>query len=296
MAPDGLTVATPVVSNQPPPRRRRVRLPSRRGLALWAGVTLLAIIVLASVLAPLLSPYAPNTIALRATLQPPSMLHWFGTDQLGRDVLTRTLYGGRVSLTIAASTVVLAGLGGMFMGIAAAYLGGIFDMAVMRLAEVQYALPAVILAILLVGVFGSGTANVVLVLTLTNWPRFARVIRAEAQSLSQRDFVLLARMAGASRLRIILRHIAPNLRSTFFVLLTLDIGLIVTLEATLSFLGLGVQPPTPSWGGMIADGRGYLDRAWWTAILPGSVLMLTVLASNLIGDALATTAGTERAE
>jgi peptide/nickel transport system permease protein len=154
----------------------------------------------------------------------------------------------------------------------------------------------VILAILLVGVFGSGTANVVLVLTLTNWPRFARVIRAEAQSLSQRDFVLLARMAGASRVRIILRHIAPNLRGTFFVLLTLDIGLIVTLEATLSFLGLGVQPPTPSWGGMIADGRGYLDRALRTAILPESVLMLTVLASNIIGDALATAAGKERAE
>jgi peptide/nickel transport system permease protein len=279
LAVDSVTLAAPAAP------ARRV---SRRGLTLWSGVALLALIVLASLLVPLLSPYDPYAIALKATLRPPSLAHWFGTDQLGRDVFTRTFHGGRVSLSIAAATVFLAGMGGIFLGIAAAYIGGWFDTAVMRLVEVQYALPAVILAILLVGLLGSGTGNVVLVLTLTNWARFARVIRAEAQSLSQRDFVLLARMAGASRLRIILRHIAPNLRSTFFVLLTLDVGLIVILESTLSFLGLGVQPPTPSWGGMIADGRGYLDRAWWTAILPGTVLMLTVVAANLIGDALAT--------
>ncbi|MDR5760612.1 ABC transporter permease [Caballeronia sp. LZ035] len=180
----------------------------------------------------------------------------------------------------------MAGIGGSLLGISAGYLGGATDAVVMRLADIQLALPALILALVLVGAIGAGIGNLVLVLSLANWARFARVVRSEALSLREREFVLLARLAGASRLRVIVRHIAPNVASTFIVLATLDVGALIVLEATLSFVGLGVQPPTPSWGSMMADGRGYLENAWWICVMPGALLMLTVLSVNLLGDAL----------
>ncbi|HZQ60113.1 MAG TPA: ABC transporter permease, partial [Casimicrobiaceae bacterium] len=203
-----------------------------------------------------------------------------------RDLLTRVIYGSRVSLFVAFCAVLLAGAGGGLFGVAAGYLGGMVDSIVMRLADIQLALPAVILALVLVGAIGFSMFNLIVVLSLANWARFARVTRSEALSLRQRDFVLLARLAHASRLRIIFAHIVPNVTNTFIVLATLDIGIIIILEATLSFLGLGVQPPMASWGGMIADGRGYLETAWWICGFPGMVLMLAVLSANLLGDAL----------
>ena len=255
-----------------------------RGVLAYAAVFVL--IVCASALAPWLTRVDPNAIDLSATFQAPGAAHWFGTDQMGRDVLVRTLYGGRISLLIAFCAVLLAGFSGALAGLLSAYVSGRFDTVLMRLVDAQYALPPVFLAMLIVGICGPSIANIIIVVTLANWGRFARIIRAEALSLRERDFVLLARLAGATPLHVVLRHLLPNVRNTFVVLLTLDIGLVIFMEAALSFVGLGVQPPDPSWGGMLAEGRNYLDRAWWLTALPGLVLIATVLCSNRIGDAL----------
>ncbi|MFG1214652.1 ABC transporter permease [Xanthobacter flavus] len=255
-------------------------------IQLWGSLSLLAVIVGAAVGAALFAPFDPNAIALDATLQAPNAIHWLGTDQLGRDVLSRVMWGGQVSLFIALWAVALAGAAGTALGLMAGYAGGVIDRIVLWCADVQFSLPAVILALVLVGAVGPSFTNLIVVLSLANWARFARVVRADALSLRTRDFVLLARLSGAGPIRILVQHIAPNVLNTFIVLATLDLGLIVILEATLSFLGLGVQPPDPSWGTMIADGRGYLDRAWWICILPGCALMVTVLCGNLLGDAL----------
>lgn len=267
-----------------PQARARRRL--WRDAQLWSCLVLaLALIVVA--LAPQwFSPYDPNAISLSDILKPPSAAHWFGTDQLGRDLLSRVIWGSRISLYVAFCAVLIAGIFGSLFGIAAGFLGGWVDAVAMRLADIQLALPAVILALVLVGAIGFSVFNLVIVLSLANWARFARVTRSEALSLRSRDFVLLARLAGASRFRVMFAHIVPNVVNTFIVLATLDIGTIIILEATLSFLGLGVQPPTPSWGAMIADGRGYLETAWWICGIPGMVLMVTVLLANQLGDAL----------
>ncbi|WP_250511077.1 ABC transporter permease [Caballeronia sp. GACF4] len=254
------------------------------GVAINAGV--LVLIVAGSVLAPWLTRVDPNGIDLAATLQAPGMHHWFGTDQMGRDVFTRTLHGGRISLSIAFCAVLLAGFFGALAGLLSAYVGGRFDAALMRVVDAQYALPPVFLAMLIVGICGPSVTNIVIVVTLANWGRFARIIRAEALSLRERDFILIAKLAGATPLHVVLRHLLPNVRNTFIVLLTLDIGLVIFMEAALSFVGLGVQPPDPSWGGMIAEGRNYLDTAWWLSALPGLVLIATVLCSNRIGESL----------
>lgn len=250
------------------------------------SIVLLVIIFGSALLAPYVAPYDPNAIALDQALLPPSAAHWFGNDQLGRDVLSRVIWGGRVSLFIALCAVFLAGFVGSAAGVIAGYYGGALDAILMRCADVQFSLPAIVLALVLVGAVGPSMTNIIIVLSLANWARFARVVRSEALSLRSRDFVLLAKLGGASSLRILVFHIAPNILNTFIVLITLDVGLIIIFEATLSFLGLGVQPPDPSWGTMIADGRGYLERAWWISILPGCALMASVLAGNLVGDAL----------
>ncbi|WJR76722.1 ABC transporter permease [Bradyrhizobium sp. NP1] len=255
-------------------------------LQVWVAIILLAIVFGSALLAVFVAPYDPNEIGLDRALQAPSVQHWFGTDQLGRDVLSRVIWGGQVSLFLAACAVALAGAFGTILGLVAGYFGGVVDRAVMWIADVQFSLPAVILALVLVGAVGPSFTNIVVVLSLANWARFTRVIRSEALSLKSRDFVLLAKLGGASPLRIIAHHILPNVLGTFIVLATLDVGLIIILEATLSFLGLGVQPPDPSWGTMIADGRGYLERAWWISVFPGLALMATVLSGNLLGDAL----------
>jgi peptide/nickel transport system permease protein len=246
----------------------------------------LALIVAASAFAPWLSHVDPNAIDLSATFQAPGLHHWFGTDQMGRDVFIRTLFGGRISLSIAFCAVLLAGFFGALAGLLSAYVGGRIDATLMRIVDAQYALPPVFLAMLIVGICGPSITNIIIVVTLANWGRFARNIRAEALSLRERDFILIAKLTGASPVHVVLRHLLPNVRNTFAVLLTLDIGLVIFMEAALSFVGLGVQPPDPSWGGMIADGRNFIDTAWWLSALPGLVLIATVLCSNRIGDFL----------
>ena len=284
-------IRTPTIRQRPAdPRLEIAPLPSggriaRRALLAIVGVVALVLIAMA-VMPGLLAPYDPNAISLTDTLKAPSATHWMGTDQLGRDMLSRVIWGSQVSLFVAFCAVLLAGVGGGLFGIAAGYLGGFVDAVAMRLADIQLALPAVILALVLVGAIGFSMFNLIVVLSLANWARFARVTRSEALTLRQRDFVLLAKLSGASTPRIVLTHIVPNVVNTFIVLATLDVGIIIILEATLSFLGLGVQPPTASWATMIADGRGYLETAWWICAMPGFVLMLAVLSANLLGDAL----------
>jgi peptide/nickel transport system permease protein len=266
------------------PARSGLRHARRLQLALAVPIALMLIVM---AIAPgWLATHDPEIIALDSILQAPSSQHWFGTDQLGRDLFSRVVFGARISLFVAFCAVALAGILGGLLGIAAGYLGGIFDSIAMRLADIQLALPAIILALVLAGVIGFSLGNLILVLSLANWARFSRVTRAEALSLRSRDFVLLARVAGASRLRVMVAHIMPNVMNTFIVLATLDVGIIIILEATLSFLGLGVQPPTPSWGGMISDGRNYLEEAWWICGIPGLALIATVSSANLLGDAL----------
>ncbi|MDR3400085.1 MAG: ABC transporter permease [Pandoraea sp.] len=264
----------------------RARRQFFRDAQLWVSLALAIALVVVALAPQWFSPYDPNAISLSDILKPPSSAHWFGTDQLGRDLLSRVIWGSQISLYVAFCAVLLAGVFGSLFGIAAGYLGGWVDAVAMRLADIQLALPAVILALVLVGAIGFSVFNLVIVLSLANWARFARVTRSEALSLRSRDFVLLAKLAGASRIRVIFAHIVPNVVNTFIVLATLDIGTIIILEATLSFLGLGVQPPTPSWGAMIADGRGYLETAWWICGIPGMVLMVAVLLANQLGDAL----------
>jgi peptide/nickel transport system permease protein len=248
---------------------------------------LIAFVLISCALFPhLLAPYDPSAMALESALKGPSAQHWFGTDQLGRDQLSRVIWGSRVSLLIAFSAVAMGGIFGGLFGIAAGYLGGAVDSVAMRLVDIQLALPAVILALVLVGAVGFSIFNLIVILSLAHWARYARVTRSEALSLKQREFVLLARLAGASPLRVIIKHITPNVISTFIVLATLDIGTIMILEASLSFLGLGVQPPDASWGSMIADGRGFLQTAWWICAFPGVALMAAVLSANLLGDTL----------
>lgn len=274
--------ADPRVLLAPPRSRSHYFRNFQVGLALL----FVAVLLLAAFFPSLLASHDPNAISLGNFLKPPSREHWFGTDQLGRDLYSRVVWGARVSLSIAFCAVALAGLAGGLFGIAAGFLGGAFDSIAMRLVDIQLALPAIILALVLVGAVGFSMFNLIVILSLAHWARFARVTRAEALSLKERDFVLLARLAGASRWRIILRHISPNVVGTFIVLATLDVGIVIILEASLSFLGLGVQPPTASWGSMIADGRGYLETAWWICGFAGMTLMVAVLSCNLLGDAL----------
>ncbi|OZI34653.1 peptide ABC transporter permease [Bordetella genomosp. 10] len=262
---------------------------SRRWLAraqFWIALSIFAGVLTCALFAQWIAPFDALSIAPGDSFLPPSGLHWFGTDQLGRDVYARVVQSAQITLMIAASVVALAGIAGSLLGIMAGYFGGIVDAVAMRLADLQLALPAVILAMVLAGVVEASLGNLVIVLALSSWARFARVARGEVLSLRTRDFVLLARLAGASRRRIMLRHLAPGVLGTFIVLATLDAGTIVLFEATLSFLGLGVQAPLISWGGMIAEGRGFLNNAWWVCVFPGAVLIATVLALNVLGDAL----------
>jgi peptide/nickel transport system permease protein len=250
------------------------------------AIGFLVLLVAAAIAAPWIAPYPPDGIDLASATQPPSLAHVLGTDQMGRDVLSRLLFSARLSLVIVGAAVLLAGLLGCALGIIAGFSGGVVDAVIMRLTEIQYSLPAIIVALVTVGALGPSITNLVAVIALTNWPRFTRIVRGEAWRLRNRDFILLAHLAGASTRRVLWRHVTPNLLTTIYVLLTLDVGLVVLLEATLSFLGIGVQPPTPSWGNMVNENQTYFESAPWLVFLPGAAIGLLALSFNLIGDAL----------
>lgn len=249
-------------------------------------------IVAAAVLAPWIAPHPPNAQDLSARLLPPvwqsggTTKYLLGTDLLGRDMLSRILYGAQVSLSVGAIAVVCRMLIGVVIGLIAGYFGGPLRTFFMRLGDIQLALPALVLAIGLIAALGPSIANVILVLSIAGWVLYARLVVSEVIIVRQQEFVSSARLLGASHIRIMLRHILPNIASTVIVFASLDFGMMMLLEGSLSFLGLGVQPPQPSWGGMTADGRALIGSAWWIATLPGAALVITVAVINVLGEQL----------
>jgi peptide/nickel transport system permease protein len=256
----------------------------------WTAFVIITVMMVVAVFAPLIAPHSPTEQSLPDKLKPPawqeggSAKHLLGTDLLGRDLLSRLVYGARVSLTVAAFALLSGGLIGLAVGIIAGYLGGRVDSILMRVVDATLTFPTILIALLLAVSLGAGLRTIVIAITVIIWARFARVVRGEVLGVRARDFVSLARVHGCSSLRIMLVHIVPNVMNTFMVLLTLHIGFVIIVEASLSFLGAGIPPPTPSWGQMVADGRSHIASAWWLAVMPGAAIMLVVLAFNLFGD------------
>jgi peptide/nickel transport system permease protein len=262
----------------------------RPGLAL-ATLVVLAVVA-AGLSAPAVAPLDPAEQNVIDRLAPPVFMeggtreHWLGTDHLGRDVLSRLIYGARVAVIVGITTVIVSGIVGLGVGLAAGYFGGWTDTLFMRLLDVQLSMPFMLLALTIIGILGPSLRNIVIVLALTGWVVYARVVRAEVLSLRTREFVAACRSLGGSDARIILTHLLPNVRSSVMVVSTVEVARMMLLESALSFLGLGVRPPTPSWGAMLADGRIYLTSAWWLAAFPGLAISVTVLAVNTVGDRL----------
>ena len=264
---------------------------ARRSPMAWAGGALLAVVVLASVLAPVLAASNPLKPSFGRRLAAPWGLggtpaHILGTDNLGRDIFARLLYGGRTSLALAASAVALASAAGVLVGLLAGSVGGRVDAFVMRVADVQLAFPVIMLAIAIVAVVGTNPAALVGVLALSGWVLQARTVRASVLTIRSLEYVEAAATLGASDLRILFRHILPNVIAPILVIASSQFATMVLLESGLSFLGMGVQAPQPSWGLMLAEGRDYLSNAWWLATAPGVMISLVVLAANLLGDGL----------
>lgn len=253
-------------------------------------LSIIVVFVFAAVFADLITFHDAYKVSLPDRLIPPfwqdggSLSHPLGTDPLGRDVLVRIIYGTRVSIIIAGAALTIGGGFGTLVGLTAGFYGGKVDTLLMRMADITLAFPLILFAILMVMVIGPSMMNVIVAISLVLWARYARVIRGEVLGLMQRDFIARARVSGASDWRIMMRHLLPNVMPTLIVLLTLQVGWVIIVEASLSFLGAGIPPPTPAWGSMLADGREYVSTAWWVTTAPGLAIMLVVLAFNLSGD------------
>jgi len=257
----------------------------------WIPSAILGTIALVAIFANVLAPYNPEIGVLGDRFRPPawqyggSEAHLLGTDHVGRDVLSRLIFGARVSVVVGFTAVIVAGILGTTLGILSGYLGGWVDQVIMRVTDTWLAIPALTYAIFLAAVVGPSEMNIVIILGLVYWTRYARVIRGEVLSLKERDFVRLAIVAGCSKRTIMKRHILPNVLNSAIVLGTLMLGVVVVTEAALSFLGVGVPPPKPAWGLMLADGKkGLMAGYWWLTVLPGCCIMLMVLSANLLGD------------
>jgi len=266
-------------------RSRRVRVFLSNPLNV-IGLVTVSILTAAAVFGPIVAPYDPTTQDLANRLQPPSLAHPFGTDQLGRDLFSRILYGARLSLGIAVLVTGIRLILGTTIGLIAGYAGGLIDEALMRLVDIQLAFPGIILALVIAGVLGPSLRNVMIALAVVGWASYARVVRSSVLSTKEREFVKAAQLMGVSRTRITLRHLVPNAASPVVVLATLNLGTVVLATAGLSFIGLGAQPPTAEWGTMLNSGRHHLREAWWIANVPGVAIMLTVFGFNLLGDGL----------
>lgn len=261
---------------------------SRAGLF---GFVLVMLFVAGAILAPYLGLPSPTRSSLTSRMVAPTWTgmfspgaHPLGTDELGRDILSRILHGSRTTLLIAVGAVVLGGAVGTLLGIVAGYYRGTVDRILMRVVDIQLALPLMLLALLVVAAVGASTQNLVIILALTSWLRYARIIRGQVLALREREFILSAHAIGAGTWRIMIKHLLPNVMTPVLVIATLELARIIIMDAALSFLGLGVQPPSPSWGRMLADGRVYITTAWWIVTFPGLAILLTVLSVNLLGD------------
>jgi len=257
------------------------------------GLIVVAIVVVTALAAPLLSPFDPieqdlGDLRLKAPgfRDGSGRMHPLGTDHLGRDLLARIIYGARPALLVGFAAVAISGLIGMAAGLTSGYFGGRMDDVLMRLADIQLAFPFILLAIAVIGVLGPSLQTIIIVIGVSSWVVYARIVRGAVLTLREREFVQAALALGGGDGRVLLRHILPNVFTPWLVVATLDMARVIVIESALSFLGLGVQPPTPTWGGMLADGRVYISTAWWLATFPGLAILITVLGINLFGDGL----------
>ncbi len=278
----GLGKATRKVSS-----RKIIRI--LRGFPILPGLVLF-IVLFSAIFGEYLAPRDPRKYELGNTFAPPfwqqdgTASRLLGTDNMGRDVFSRLIAGARISVIVALTAIFIAGTIGTSVGLISGYTGGKVDAILMRVVDVQLSIPYILLALILVAALGASLRNVIIVIGIAGWPGYARVVRGEVLSIKGRDFVALARVLGCGRLRIMLCHVFPQVLNTLIILATLQVGTVMIFEASLSFLGLGVQPPTPSWGLMLADGRNYLSTAWWISAFPGLVILFTCLSANLVGD------------
>ena len=253
-------------------------------------VIIIGFFVMVAILAPLVTPYSPTKTSLPEKNIPPfwqeggTLSHPLGTDPLGRDLWARLAYGARISLVVALSTLALGGILGTALGLVSGYYRGPVDAIIMRASDITIAFPIILFAILLVVIVGPGLINLIVAVGMVIWARYARVVRGEVMSIMTQDFIARAKVSGASDFRIITRHLLPNVFNSLLVLLTLQVGFLIILESSLSFLGAGVPPPTPAWGSMVASGRDYIVTAWWVSAIPGIAIMLLVIAFNMLGD------------
>ena len=258
----------------------------RRNRLALAGAGVVGLLFILSFLAPLVTPYDPARLDAWHVLLPPSGSHWFGTDELGRDVFTRIVYGARISLKVGFVAVGIATLIGTAVGLVAGFYGGWLDSLLMRLVDIMLCFPTFFLILAVIAMLEPSIWYIMIIIGLTGWMGVARLVRAEVLTLREREFVLAARALGASDLRIIVRHILPNALSPVLVAATLGVAGAILTESALSFLGIGVQPPTPSWGNILTAGKDYIEFAWWLSLFPGLAILVTVLAYNLLGEGL----------
>ncbi len=263
---------------------KRLLLGLKKSRSAQFGLIIIFLFIFMAIFAPLIAPYDPLAQDISQRLKPPTMAHPLGTDQLGRDVLSRVIYGSRVSLIVGFSAVFISGLIGITVGLISGFYGGKIDAIIMRLADIQLSLPFILLAIAIMAVLGPGLKNIILVLGITGWVIYARIVRSETLQVKGIDFINAAISLGNNDIRILFKHILPNVLASAIVVATLEMARMIIMEAALSFLGLGIQPPTPSWGTMVADGRDYITNAWWLITFPGLAIMMTVLGINLFGD------------
>ncbi|MCB1814130.1 MAG: ABC transporter permease [Candidatus Competibacteraceae bacterium] len=249
------------------------------------GLLVLGTFILAALLAPWVSPYDPNSMEFDM-LEPPSWQHWLGTDDLGRDLLSRIIHGTRISLFVGVTTVAIALFFGVLLGVWAGYFGGWLDTIIMRYIDLQWAFPNFLIAVYLVAIFGTGLSNVIVAISLAFLDDFARIARGMVLSVKEEQYIAAIRTVGASNWRIMWRHILPNISAPIIVQATVSVSYAILGEATLSFLGLGVEVDTPTWGLILSEGRSFISRAWWLGVFPGLAIMLTVLSINFLGDAL----------
>ena len=266
----------------------------------WIPLIILLAVFFSALFGPDITPYDHGALDLSNALKPPfwqeggSTANLLGTDNMGRDILSRIIMGARVSVVVAAFAILASGTVGAFMGMLAGYFGGKVDMVIMRLVDIQMSVPALALALILAAALEPGLKTVIIVIAVVYWTWYARIVRGEVLSLKERDFIALAKVAGCGTLSILLKHFFPNVVNTLLVLATLQMGSVIIYEASLSFLGLGIQPPDVSWGLMLSDARPYISVAWWTITLPGIAIVLTCLGSNLLGDWLRDTLDPKR--
>ncbi|MFT4029114.1 MAG: ABC transporter permease [Protaetiibacter sp.] len=280
------TTVSPSATRAASPRKPSVlRMVLRDGFG-RAGAIIAAVMLLAALLAPIISPHDPAEIFTGYRLQPPSAYFPLGTDELGRDLLSRALYGAQASLSVALSVAALASLIGVPIGLISGYWGGLFDATSMRVMDVLFAFPTILLALTVVATLGPETRNLIIALTIVYIPALARITRGATMTVSREVYIDAGRSVGLGNLRLLLRHVLPNAAAPILVQISVALAEIILVEASLSYLGLGVQPPSPSWGGMLASGKANMEISLWPSLVPGLFIVLTVLSFNLLGDAL----------